>query len=400
MAKVNFYLKNPTSKDETLIYLFFSYNGNRLKYSTGQSISPKYWNIQNQRAKKSLAGSLELNNLLDKTGEVVTNIYRNAITQNKPITNEHFKQNLDKQINPASNRKKDFFEYYDEFVELQKSTKTKATIQKYNAFKSHLLNFQSRKKITVMFEKIDADFQERLNSFFIKELQLMNNTIGKYIKTLKTFLNWATVREYNTHLKFKNFKIVQKEAEVISLSNKELFSLYELDLSKNKSLEKVRDVFCFACFTSLRYSDLLRVKKETIKGNELHLVSEKTTDYLIIPLIKYSKKILAKYNFRLPIISNQNMNDYLKVLGKLAGINEKIVITKFRGAEEIKKIYPKYELLSTHIARKTFITLSLEKGMRTEMLMSITGTKKHSTLKRYINITNKLKGIEMNRIWK
>ncbi|MGZ3862509.1 MAG: site-specific integrase [Bacteroidia bacterium] len=399
MAQVNFYLKNPKSKNETLIFLYFSYNKKRFKYSTGELIHPKHWNFEDQKVKKSVSGSFEMNNSFERLEEEVKKAYRDAIHYNKPITNEYLRTHLDKQINPEAHREKDFFEYYDDFVELQKSTKTKATIQKYNACKKHLLAFQSQKRFTILFEKIDFDFYERLVSFFITDLQLMNNTISKYIKSIKAFLSWATDREYNTNIKFKKFKTTQKEAEVISLSNEELFSLYNLEIKNNASLEKVRDVFCFACFTGLRYSDLLRVKKESIKKETIHLVSEKTTESLVIPLIGYAKDILIKYNNRLPVISNQKMNDYLKELGELAEINEEVVVTKFKGVEEIKNTYPKHELLSTHVARKTFVTLSLEKGMRVETLMSITGHKKYSTLKRYINITDKLKSAEMNKTW-
>lgn len=399
MAKVNFYLKDPKSKTQTLIFLFFSYNKKRFKYSTGELIHPKHWNFDDQKVKKSVSGSFEMNNSFERLEEEVKKAYRDAVHFNKPITNEYLRAHLDKNINPEAHREKDFFEYYDEFVELQKSTKTKATIQKYNAFKKHLLAFQSQNRFTVLFEKIDYDFYERLVSFFINDLQLMNNTISKYIKTIKAFLSWATDREYNSNIKFKKFKATQKEAEVISLSNEELFSLFNFEINEDPSLEKVRDVFCFACFTGLRYSDLLRVRKENIKKGTLHLISEKTTEPLVIPLIDQAKDILLKYNNHLPVISNQKMNDYLKELGELAGIDEKVVVTKFKGVEEIRNTYPKYELLSTHVARKTFVTLSLEKGMRVETLMSITGHKKHSTLKRYINITDKLKSIEMNKTW-
>ena len=357
------------------------------------------WNSDKQRASKSFTGSLEINVLLGKVAEEVNKAYRNAISQNKPITNEYLKECLDRSVNPEANRDNTFFGYFDEYIRLQKPTKTKASIQKYNALKKHLLEFQAKKRFTILFEKIDADFCERFISFLLSDLQLLNNTASKYIRTLKTFMNWSTEREYNTSLKFRSFKTTQRESEVVSLSHKELFALYELDLNNNLSLDRVRDVFCFACFTGLRYSDLIREKKDTIKKDELHLVSEKTTELLVVPLIPFAKDILLKYKYHLPFISNQKMNDYLKELGKLAEIDEIVQITQFRGSEEIKTKFKKYELLSTHFARKTFVTLSLEKGMRVETLMNITGHKKYSTLQRYISITNKLKVVEMNNVW-
>jgi integrase len=164
-------------------------------------------------------------------------------------------------------------------------------------------------------------------------------------------------------------------------------------------LERVRDIFCFGCFTGLRYSDISRLRKEHIKGREINMVSEKTTEHLNIPLNNYTSSILKKYNYALPVISIQKANDFLKDAGKLAKIEESVILTKFRGVAEIQIKKPKYEFLTTHAARRTFVTLSLEKGMRPETVMSITGHKEYRTFKKYIKITSKVKLIEMKKIW-
>lgn len=282
---------------------------------------------------------------------------------------------------------------------MQKSFKTYRTIQKYNTLKSHLLQFQSKKVYNLSFEKIDIRFNELFTAFCITDLNLVNNSIAKYIKTLKTFLHWATDRGYNKSLSFVKFKAKERDADIIYLTEDELFTLYNKDLSKNIALDKVRDTFCFGCFTGLRYSDITRVTKENVKGGEINFISEKTTEKLSIPLNEYSEAILKKYNYSLPVISNQKTNEHLKELGKLAELDEPIMITRFKGAEEIQVTKPKYEFIGTHTARRTFVTLSLEKGMRPEIVMSITGHKEYNTFKKYIKITNKVKNIDMKRIW-
>ncbi|MBI4929433.1 MAG: site-specific integrase [Bacteroidetes bacterium] len=401
MAKVNFYLKDKKAKTETLVYLFFSYNNERLKYSTGEKIHPKNWNFDNQRVKKSFSGSLEMNNLFDRIGEGVQKIHRVAITENHNLTNEYLKGKLDKQINPDRNLPKDFFDFLSEFIEVNKVSKTHRTIQKYKTLENHLKDFQTKKNFKLSFEKIDARFYEQLTAYFIGDLKLLNNSSAKYIKTLKTFLHWATERGYNANLSFVKFKAQERDADIIYLTEEELLRLYNFDLSKKTAQENVRDVFCFGCFTGLRYSDIIRVKKEHIKGDELHFISEKTTDRLIIPLSNYAKAILKKHKYSLPVVSNQKTNEHLKEIGKLEGIeiDEPIVLTKFRGVEEIQIRKPKHEFLSSHTARRTFVTLSLEKGMRPETVMSITGHKEYATFKKYIKITSKVKLVEMKRIW-
>lgn len=93
------------------------------------------------------------------------------------------------------------------------------------------------------------------------------------------------------------------------------------------------------------------------------------------------------------------MNYYLKDIAQECELNEIIRLTKYRGVQKVETIEPKYKLITTHTARRTFVTLSLEKGMRAETVMSITGHKDYHTFKKYIKLTDKVKMVEMNEIW-
>lgn len=102
-------------------------------------------------------------------------------------------------------------------------------------------------------------------------------------------------------------------------------------------MERVRDVFLFCCFTSLRYSDVRNLKRSDIKPDHIEVTTVKTADSLIIELNDHSKAILEKYkdvhfenHMALPVISNQKMNDYLKELGELAEINEPVRETYYK----------------------------------------------------------------------
>jgi len=399
MAKVNFYLKDPKGKTETLIFLFFSYEGNRLKYSTGELINPKNWNEENQRVKKSFKACFEINNLLDRIEGEVKQIYREAITNNQKISPEFLRISLEKRTSPQVSEKVGFYDYYQEFVETQKATKSIRTIQKYKTLFNHIKDFQTKKHFIVQFDKIDTKFYELFIAFYINDKKLLNNSIAKYIKTLKTFLNWATDRGYNLNIAYQKFKAKEKDTDIIYLTEQELFNLYYLDLSENTKLSKVRDTFCFGCFTGLRYSDIQKVQKVNLRNEELHLVSDKTTERMIVPLNEYALTILERNNYSLPVISNQKTNEFLKELGEYAEIYEPIILTKFRGAEEIQITKLKYEFLTSHTARRTFVTLSLEKGMRPEIVMNITGHKVYATFKKYIKLTSKATLNEMKNIW-
>lgn len=399
MAKVNFYLKNPQANKETLIYLFFSYNGNRTKLSTSEFIYPKHWNIESQRAKKSFTGYSEFNDYLDTMEESIKAIYRNAYSNGITLTSEYIKEQLNNRLNKKAGKQKSFFDYFDEFIAVTKPIKKENTIKKYTTLLNHLKNFQREKNFKLSFEKMDMKFYETFTAYCISDLKHLNISIGKNISNLKTFLHWATDRGYNTNTAFLKFKVKKEDADIIYLTENELMRLYKLDLGNNKRLESVRDVLCFGCFTGLRYSDISKLQRENVKGEEIHFTTQKTKDNLIVPLNDYAKDILKRYEYKLPIISNQKTNEYLKELGKLAGIDETIILTKQRGAEEVQFKEPKYNFISSHTARRTFVTLSLEKGMRPEVVMSITGHKDYKTFKKYIKLTSKVKLVEMKRIW-
>jgi integrase len=163
-------------------------------------------------------------------------------------------------------------------------------------------------------------------------------------------------------------------------------------------------VFCFTCFTSLRYSDVAKLSRSDVKGTFISIVTQKTTDGLKIELNKYSKAILDKYkdipfqnNKALPVISNVRMNIYLKELGQLAGLNDPQRIVYFKGNQRLEEVYPKYELLTTHCGRRTFIINALYLGIPAEVVMKWTGHSDFKAMKPYVKIVDELKEQQMNK---
>lgn len=158
----------------------------------------------------------------------------------------------------------------------------------------------------------------------------------------------------------------------------------------------MRDVFLLQCFTGLRHSDVYNLRRSDIKDNQIEITTIKTTDSLIIELNSHSRAILDKYkeyhfenDKALPVISNQKMNDYLKELGELAGIDEPVRETYYKGNQRIDEVFPKYSLLSSHAGRRTFVCNSLAMGIPAETVMKWTGHSDHRTMKPYIDVADK-----------
>lgn len=292
-------------------------------------------------------------------------------------------------------------DFMQNFINDNSETKKKGSLDVYNSVVKNLRDFQTDTGKKIKFETIDYAFLQAFQNYLIRTKKLNNTTIAKRLSTVKTFINKAKLYGYTVTDQYKDFKIKRESLEVIALTNNEFESLYKLNIS-NKKLQQVKDVFCFACVTGLRYSDLAQLKWEHITPDEIKIVVKKTSELLTIPLNKYSKEILSRYKNQdnpLPIISIQKLNVYIKDLCEKVGINTPTEKVRFSGAKRFAKPYPKYQLITIHTGRKTFATLSLEKGMSAEEVMEITGHKDYKSFKRYVKITEQRKKVVMRKCW-
>jgi integrase len=280
----------------------------------------------------------------------------------------------------------------------------KATYTKFNSLREHLKTFNENLSFEILNEKTLQGFIESLH----KE-ELRNTTISKYLSFLRWFLRWSHHKGHNLtkiHETFKpKFKGVDGNAkEVIYLEWEELLNLYSFDFSSRSAIAAVRDVFCFCCFTGLRYSDVAKLRRCDIKRNTINVVTQKTSDSLIIELNKYSNAILQKYESirlpndkALPVISNVKMNENIKEMGKIAGLDVPQRIVYFKGNKRYEEILPKYSLLTTHCGRRTFIVNALRLGIASEVIMKWTGHSDFKAMKPYVKIVDKLKVSEMEK---
>ena len=237
---------------------------------------------------------------------------------------------------------------------------------------------------------------------------LRNSTIQKKLGFLKWFLKWATDRGYNTNTDFKTFRPTLKttQRKVIYLSKPELERLRKLEIPAGlPSLEAVRDVFLFCCFSGLRHSDVYHLRKNDVKEDHIEVTTIKTGDSVSIELNNVTRDILRKYkdypfadNRVLPVIQNQPMNRHLKDLCKLAGINEQIRITTYKGNQRKDEIKEKWELVGTHTGRRTFIVNCLSLGIPPNVVMKWTGHSDYKAMKPYIDIVDSIKASEMTKL--
>ena len=248
---------------------------------------------------------------------------------------------------------------------------------------------------------------------------LLNDTVGKYVECLKTFLKWAEeypteenpYNKFSAYKKFSNSgtKREKKAEDIVTLTLSELRQLYTFDFSKakdlkpekQKSLERVRDLFCFGAFTGQRWSDIERLDKSEIHGDVWSFSAYKTKKDTEIYLTGYAAPaldILKKYNFELPKISLQKFNLYLKNAAEAAGITTPVTVRRYVGKKEIKIVRPKYAFLGSHAGRRTCVSILLnEFNMNISHVKEITGHSDLDTLQKYVNSDNQARRNAMSQ---
>jgi integrase len=204
-------------------------------------------------------------------------------------------------------------------------------------------------------------------------------------------LNEATDSGTNTNLSFKSrrFLAAKEKSDSIYLSEKEVLEIEAIDLSGNPRLDRVRDLFLVGCYTGLRYSDYSILRPEHINDGFIEITQTKTGDPVVIPIHSTVERILDKYAGQLPRpISNQKTNEFLKEIGQKAN-SLKAITTKSitRGGAKVTENYQKWQLLSTHTARRSFASNEYLAGTPTLTIMAITGHKTEKAFLKYIKLT-------------
>lgn len=434
MATTKLLLQQPYKKSgnktlnpqETRLYLFLIIDRTHMiKIKTEHVIYPKQWDFRNQRKQDKLAGALEFNKKLVALKEDILNEYQKLITDYPDMSFEQVAHTLKdfgktKEI-PFSKKNKGFFEVMDEFIAALEGEVTMRTIQKFGTLKLSLQEFGKEYKNyeTLTFSMIDHKFKDAYTKYLRNQTPrgrqksrpegeqygLLNDTIGKYIECLKTFLNWAKERNYNlytTYTEFANFTKANRKRkkqghDIVTLSLQELKGFYKFDFStvkdmtpqKQKSCERVRDLFCFGAYTGQRWSDIERLDKLEIHEDVWCFTAFKTKKETEIDLIGYAApalEILEKYDYKLPKISLTKFNLYIKDAAEAAGIDTLVKIRRYVGDKEIEISKPKYDFIGSHTARKTCVSILLNNyNMNVTHVLEITGHSDLKTLQKYIN---------------
>lgn len=307
-------------------------------------------------------------------------------------------------------------------------TITPGTIKSYRGTLSQLKAYQEKRHKVIDFDDVTLDFYDDWRRFFLEKTDKRGaprpyspNTIGRHVKNLKIFLFAAKDMKLTTTNEFESsrFSVDTKEVENVYLTDERVQEMYEADFEDEKTVERLmelapndeersvmadqltrrtpkllneaKDIFVVGCLTGQRVSDYKRINESMFRtlrdGNEyIYLQQEKTDKWIYIPLDIRIKAILAKYGGKLPHIYDQDLNERIKVIGRLLGWRENAGIKELHGMIEVPTQKKFYECIKTHTARRTFATNAYKRRVPLSAIMIVTGHSSERMLKKYLKL--------------
>lgn len=363
----HYLLKNRGTDGQLPIYLRITYNRKKAEIHSGFLSNLKQWNDVDQVVKSNPVINKELADQKAKVYDILINLKNKQLPISANILKEYFLGENEVIIALIS-----FFQTYTEEIQARNEIKTKS-LAKYHQSIASLKEFVLYKfrQNDITIKLLNFDFINAYDIYLANEKKLNRNTINKYHSRLKSVINQLQGLGFINHNPYSNFKLITVKSERIFLDNTELKKIEELDLSNNLSLEKVRDIFIFSCYTGIRFQDAQSLKESNLTKTEeqsyIKFNQQKTSNSVFIPLLPKALQIIEKYSTieeriilkkLLPKITNQKLNAYLKVIANLSGINKE---------------------LTHHMARHTFATtVCLNNNMPMEDLSKLLG---HSSIK-------------------
>lgn len=384
--------------------------------STPYKATDEQWDAKTMRVRRSHSENVRVNLLLSQWDTTAAEIFaRYELVEKRVPTCAEFSKvfktevgiiRQDPKISGDTGKSDMIYEVMNEFVAEQSSERewTDGTVGKFRAIRRRLQEHYPKLRLSEVTSDLLAEYTASISRI------MKSTTVNNHIVFIKWFLRWAHRKGYyngdahdtfNPRLKGGHFE--HKEIVFLTIEELQKLEAYEFPPSQ-QALERVRDVFVFQCYTGLRYSDACALKRSSIHNGVIELVTRKTDDRIQIHLNRHSQAILEKYSKcrfagdkALPTISNVKANEHLKTIGRIVGLDTATLIVYYSGNERHEEVHPKWQLLTTHCARRTFVTTALQLGIPSEVIIRITGHSQMRSLKPYLAVVDKLKEESMSR---
>lgn len=405
-------LKNPNNPKSALILLRFNFKNRRFQISTGLSIPVKYWNPSTQRARETQDfphyGSINAR-LKDLAEETLNLFFEEYASKGIVPSVKRFKEDWlarTTQTEEETPLTDELTAFVREVIAERGQVKkvAESTLVVYGNCLHHLEAFQKLTGKPLTFDGLNKAFLSNFASY-LHSLSLSDDYARKVVANLRLFVRLAIDEgrtENSAFLKLSNpFKSRNKSA--FYLTERELEHLFSLELEGR--LANVRDSFLMGCYTGQRFSDFSHIRPENIQPVDdeaesvdcLVLTQKKTGQTVTIPLTNPRLlEILERHGWKAPrAISGQKFNEYLRELGQLAGFTRKVELIEYRAGQQVKTTKLFWEVMASHMARRTFCTQAYRAGIHPLSIIKLSGHKNVKTLMSYLVASGEETALEL-----
>lgn len=406
-SSIKFYLKEP-DKDNTVLYATVHYMGKRYRIFTGEKVLSDYWDqkIQKSKYSKHNPDADIINGRLEVWTSVVEKALEKFSSNLYPPDGDALKAEVNRLRMEGSEKSDMFLPWVRGFI--PRSGRGDSTRIRYNTTLGFLEKYQAENQ-PIRFNMIDIKFYRSFKSWMERKGYALN-TFGTAIKHIKVWMNEAE-DELNhgiTGHKHPKFTCPSETADAVYLSLEELMKIHQLEINwesvldhfpkiEHKNIEKkvkamrlARDRFLMGAFTGLRVSDFIRITEANIEDNYIRIKPVKganKSDDVVIPVHPVIREIISRgFDFTAKAY-DQKINKQIKDIGRMAGIKDPVFITRTVGGKKETTMYKKYQVITTHTARRSAATNMYKAGIPSLAIMKITGHRTENSFLKYIKIS-------------
>lgn len=404
--KCSFNLREPKSLRPTNIYMVCRINNKQIKLATNVKVFPEQWN----KSRCFAYVSCKLTKLENDNNTLVNEklesmkgrfeLFKDYIYEHPEAIAECLDA-LKRFVYIKEGDQLSVTEWIKNYISARPIAESSKA--RYLSELNILVQYATEMKLVLKsFKEIDYKFVKSYEEYLLNRPVKIGSpktlTVGTVKNKMQVLLDWLKEADRNNLFDWRSSRIndyklpVDKEDcdNEIYLTESEIERIYHLSLVGRE--EQIRDAFILQCWTGQRYSDIIRFADGIIKtvanGKIIELIQKKTSISLTIPLLEIAREILVKYNNKIPTYHNHIANYHLKEIAQQAEIYGEVLVKEHRKNGVVVTKKQKWELVTTHTARRSFATNMLLKGYTAEMIMKVTGHKTMDAFKLYMKATS------------
>ena len=394
MKMVQFFIQSKSEEDQASIYTRVRFGRKMdLRVRTNLIVQTNKWDsdkgwVKNARTSELKELVVSLSELKYRIEESYLQAERTRVTVDK-----EWLMNL---INPIQETKNEndlpltLVEYFDYYIKVKESTAAKESVKKWSSVRQKIIAFQKSSRSVVLLKEVNEQFRIDFEDFCKKKQKLSANYFERVLSFIKTICKHAGQNNIDISPQLHGLRAKKEAVHKIYLTREEIELLHKSKMP-NDDLENSKDWLVISCNTAQRVSDFMNFKKtdmvDIVNGSNriqaIKITQQKTGKLLEIPLFKMVREILDKRGGEFPeAISDQRYNTNIKKICQLVGIDEVVFGSKMdkKTKRLVTGYFPKFELASSHIGRRSFATCQYGHLPNTH-IMAYTG---HSTEKQLL----------------